>query len=512
MSKKKKNKSSNTHTGLDKHQRKGTTLSTKLGGDERFHLINWERDWLPEFLWLAALSETTSENVHRPYYALLDVLDEYWVGSTPSFGFLSDFALLSNKADEIWSKHEKILLELFHKPLGRILAFYPNNPASWLVRPDLIEKEGSLNPAVELGRLRELVKILLPGRGGTVGHLRVLPLGRLLKHRKLRFPPDLEFMDLLPRYPHKTTEEENKIVRSMSRALLGSILPIEERYLSKDWPKYFWRHNMDVTPCIPTDLPIMGAEPIAENIFPSILKNMELNARNTIEYLDIVSRQYPYDLYSPDNDEILLGLLSRIIRLYNLLMSEPCLWARDMAGIMLRCLTDSAITFCYLIEKGEVSDYKRFRDYGEGQEKLLMLHLQDSHPGNESIEGRDSDAISEELGGFRPEVIDIELGSWSKKDTRKLATSVGMERFYRLVYSPTSSDLHGTWMSLKHSSFCRCAEPLHCFHRMPTYTEPLAYIGTFQAANEILKHVFDAGEKFRKLPTAPHLKEIKNDN
>jgi hypothetical protein len=40
--------------------------------------------------------------------------------------------------------------------------------------------------------------------------------------------------------------------------------------------------------------------------------------------------------------------------------------------------------------------------------------------------------------------MQIELGSWAKKDVRKLAADVGMERFYRLVFSPTSSDVHGS--------------------------------------------------------------------
>ena len=37
--------------------------------------------------------------------------------------------------------------------------------------------------------------------------------------------------------------------------------------------------------------------------------------------------------------------------------------------------------------------------------------------------------------------MQIELGSWAKKGARKLAADVGMERFYRLVSSPTSGDV-----------------------------------------------------------------------
>ena len=75
---------------------------------------------------------------------------------------------------------------------------------------------------------------------------------------------------------------------------------------------------------------------------------------------------------------------------------------------MLRCLADTAITFCYLSKCASPEEFKQFREYGEGQEKLLMLHLQDSYVHEASLEGRTASAISKELGSFTPELIQIE--------------------------------------------------------------------------------------------------------
>lgn len=505
---KQRRKGMQRHTGLDQHKRDGSVLRTQLSTlRSRLDVSMWDRDWLPEFLWIAALSEDfSSDTVHRPYYRFMDVIDKYWPSNEmPAFGLLSDFALLYDRADEIWTNHEDILIELFHRTIGRILAFYPDNPASWLIRPELIERGGPLDPNVELGKLRKLLMKLFPGRGGEVGHLRVLPLGRLLKHGSIKFPPDPQIIDVFPRYPHATTDDENKIVQSMTRALMNTILPTEKRYQSKAWPKYFWRHNLNLACCNPRRLPIMGTKPLSMNYLSSVEKVLEQNAKNAREFLARVAREHKYDLYSPERDEILLGLLSRIVRLYDLIAKDANLWARDTAGIMLRCLVDAAITFCFLSEKGDEDDFKKFREYGEGQEKLLMLHLQDAYPEDESLEGRTPEALSEELGGFTPELLDIELGHWTKKDARKLAGSVNMERFYRLVYSPASSDLHGSWFSLKHSSFVRCIEPLHRFHRIPTYMEPLAYLATINAASEILAHSFRVGQERFGFPTPPDL-------
>lgn len=58
---------------------------------------------------------------------------------------------------------------------------------------------------------------------------------------------------------------------------------------------------------------------------------------------------------------------------------------------------------------------------------LIMLHLQDFYADSTSVEGLTASDISLELGGFAAEMIQIELGHWSRQDARRLATAVGSE-------------------------------------------------------------------------------------
>jgi hypothetical protein len=139
---------------------------------------------------------------------------------------------------------------------------------------------------------------------------------------------------------------------------------------------------------------------------------------------------------------------------------DPFLWARDVSGIMLRPLAETAITFSYLAKSGTPEEFQRFIEYGEGQQKLLMLQLQDNYPNQKSLDGLSSEQVADQIEMW-PEMVEIELGSWSKKDARKLAKEAGLEHLYRLVFTPASSDLHGSWVSLKSSNLVRCAEPLH---------------------------------------------------
>jgi hypothetical protein len=130
-------------------------------------------------------------------------------------------------------------------------------------------------------------------------------------------------------------------------------------------------------------------------------------------------------------------------------------------------LAETAITFSYLAKLGTPEEFNKFIEYGEGQQKLLMLHLQDNYPDHRSLDGLSSEQLADEIELW-PEMVEIELGSWSGKDARKLAQEAGLEDLYRLVFTPASSDLHGSWISLKSSNLVRCAEPLHRGHRLPT--------------------------------------------
>jgi hypothetical protein len=492
-----------SHTSLFDHKREGSRLRTKLA-DLPFKPISWERDLLPEFLWLAALSEHfAADRIHRPFYQFMDVIDEFWDQPLPPLGLLSDFAFLQSRSEEIWAKHESLLIRLFYDIVGRPLSLYPENPASWLVRADLIARDGAVNPAVELTKLRRLVVKLLPGRDGVVGQLRTLPAARLLKHHKVHFPIDSAMADIFPRYPHATSPGESGLVESACRALLNAALSGAERFKNTSWPQLFWRSNMALLPCRAVRLPIRGGRPATEAEIPHIQEVLSSNGTAAREFLENAGMQYQYDLYDPGKDEILMGLLARVVRLYILIAEDSNLWARDISAIILRCLVDTAITFSYLTEKGSDQDFRNFREYGEGQEKLLLLHLQDNYPDAASLEGRTPADISEELGGFTPELIEIELGHWTKKDARQLAKSVGMEEYYRLVYSPASNDLHGSWLSLKHSSLWRCAEPLHRYHRLPAYSQPIAYLGVIDAATQVLVHTMEVGHRVLGLPKPP---------
>lgn len=500
MSNKKKNRNRKIHTTLKDHKKVGTKLEG-LFNNMNMQPIDWHKDLLPEHLWIGALAEEYGiEKVHLPFNHFMDIFDKYFVYDGIAHGLISDFSLIpEDLRDKFYEENEDDIYNLYYKPIGRILSLYSDNPTSWLLKK-IRNRDSILDPDVELNKLRSIVKKLYNGKNNYAGHIRLLPFSRAIKHGKIHLKQGMDINDLLVKYPSECNEDEKLQVQSFARNNINMLFMIHELYKKNEWAKYFWRHNYNLAICKPFYFKARASKPIKEGDLEKIDSALKQNLEVLESYINNLGNKIKIDIYDPQKEEIFFGLFSRLIRLYCLIAEDVNLWAKDSSGIMLRCLTDVAITFCYLALEGTDEDFKNFIEYGEGQEKLLLLHLQDSYPDNETIEGLDFENISDELGQFNIEMLDIELKSWTKKDTRKLAIEADMEKIYRLVYSPTSSDIHGTWHSLKNTNLCSCGEILHRFHRLPFFYEPPIYINTFIIAQEIVIHCVNIAKTKLKYP------------
>src|SRR5690606_11635458 len=141
-------------------------------------MYDFERDLLPEHLWLAALvDEHGIERAHRPFYELMDAVDEVWSSDYPAIGLLSDFGLIEeDRRTDFKARHADLIRRSFHDSIGRILAFYPEGPAYWLIDQDALAAAGPLDPDVELTKASGLVVKLLAAKDEFAGHARMMPL------------------------------------------------------------------------------------------------------------------------------------------------------------------------------------------------------------------------------------------------------------------------------------------------------------------------------------------------
>ena len=339
--------------------------------------------------------------------------------------------------------------------------------------------------------------------------LRMIPFARQLKHGRMFFTEDITLTTLLPKYPTNLTKSERLQVESMVRAASATFLPNVEHLKGCDWPKYFWRHNYDLTVCQPVERrPPPGFVRADTADIETLSSKLESAASSVSKYMGRLASRIQIDLYDPRRDEVLLGLFARVSRLFILMMDDPRIWARDVGSIILRCLAETAITFVYLVKKGKVDEFEKFVSYGEGQRKLLMLHLQDNYPTATSHDGMTAEEAEKSLDVF-PGLIDIELGHWAGQDVRRLAQKAGMERLYRLVFSPASGEVHGNWLALKDTSLTYCAEPLHRIHRLPALAEPPFYVTIAETARTLWEHCHEVAVEDLRYPDVEPIPRFK---
>jgi len=83
------------------------------------------------------------------------------------------------------------------------------------------------------------------------------------------------------------------------------------------------------------------------------------------------------DLFDPVPYEVLLGIASRQIRLFGLLVRDPLLWTYDAAPHVLRPIAEGRITASWLLQQNDSRLYTKFKSHGMGKGKLLKLQLED---------------------------------------------------------------------------------------------------------------------------------------
>lgn len=487
---KRRKKKKGRFTPVAKHRRQGSVLST-VASDLNMELIDWERDLMPEHLWIDLLADEYQElQWHKIYADFLDKIDSVLEEErkTPFLGFISDFGILTeNEKKKFLENHKDFAYEFFFKVIGKPLSLYPDNPANWLILDEWKERE-PIDFETELNKLSRSLSRLVKAKDLYAGHIRALPLSRLFKHKKIFLNAGVfdDLVSLLPKYPNNCSKEEQYRVQQFARITMNQIFMTTDRYKSRQWPKYFWRHNLDLVPCHPIEGSLRKGDLNTDEEIKELQEQLWENCVIVMKYIDKIGMQYKYDLYNPIPDEIKLGLFSRIARLYISFISNPFLWTRDLAGIMLRCIGETAIIYFYMVNKASEEEIKAFYDYSLGKEKLLMLHMQDTLQEKRTLEGESIEDISSEIvGEFVAEIRKIDLKGWTKKNIREISLEVGLENIYRWVIDPSSAEIHGSWSSIKKSNLVLCSQILHRFHRVPKFYEPPIYLIPIYVATQI---------------------------
>lgn len=180
-------------------------------------------------------------------------------------------------------------------------------------------------------------------------------------------------------------------------------------------------------------------------------------------------KKWQLDLTNPEIYEVVGALVARQVTLATQLASTPSIWNGHVAPLILRTMVDTYITLAWIFEK-PIERAREFILYGLGQDKLYFEHIKKDL--KKSGEDTDNHPIVKDMekliNSYRfADLTEINLGSWSGLNTRKMAEEAGCMEIYRYAYVPFSAATHSTWNHVSKYNLEPCSNPLHGYHKIP---------------------------------------------
>jgi hypothetical protein len=225
---------------------------TTLPGELK--LVDWNRELLPEFLWIESLVRMYGKLQANHYYTmLLDALDEYeqlddseiLTGTVSSF---NNFSLKTKRA--FVNEHTYEIRKCVDIPFGEFLQLYPKSPMRWLtkyIEPKEIYHQSRSEIVTEVSKS---VTKLYGAKDEYTGFIRALPLNRYFKHNKISIPPIEDLVSALTIYPQGTREQQYR-VESFARNFINMnvMMKESESNIPYPWSRYFWDKNSKLARC-----------------------------------------------------------------------------------------------------------------------------------------------------------------------------------------------------------------------------------------------------------------------
>lgn len=244
---------------------------------------------------------------------------------------------------------------------------------------------------------------------------------------------------------------------------------------SSDWSKFFWKYCFDTTGCYPEE----AINKKIQTRQKKLADEMEDSRKHYFDETKIVRNKLIDHFFASaqtstidSRHEGAFGLALYTVSLFiEIIFYRTSLSITGRLG--LRALVETYITFTYLLQKEETEPrvWDDYRSYGTGQIKLIYLKLQELKKDASSIELDEMDSIANEDKWV--EFIPINLGHWDSANLRKMAEEVKLKDLYDKFYNYTSGFMHANWGAVRESIYQKCVNPLHRYHRVPTYDLPL---------------------------------------
>jgi hypothetical protein len=443
----KKDKNKERYSSIQRHRKVGKTLIPPLMTVPRLKPASWLDDRVPEMLWTLLLSSRLGREE-----ALI------------VFRSIADWG--HSHGDQVSQA------DISHTGLSEIDPTALENLLGHLCARRAI-REG-LRPLLLLGNL--------PARAAWEQALKSTPLpedweylkvavGSALDHQsesatdsrwarilfkiaggKVHFQEKMkDLVEGILQYPHYG---DLRAVRPTIRAMEGAFSQLTP--VGGDWSMKFWAECLSATPCEPWDVP-------SKQTFPPFGTTLD-RATSVYQGLCTHARQTRTTTgIDPRHDGAFGSALYAVALVQELL--RPSVGTAILGRMGLRSLMESYLTLAFLAKFDSQDLWKKFRNFGAGQAKLLFLKLDESESKPYFVNTDLLEQMANE--DMWQEMCEIGLGHWAGTDLRKMSEDVEAKPDYDNFNNWTSGYVHAQWHAVRDTVFTLCGNPLHRLHRIP---------------------------------------------
>ena len=442
--KRKKSRSGKNRTSLQDHKKVGKQLQSGFAVvADKVTFSSWSNERLPEMIWAAIIRVIDDQD-----YAIEEfrrILS--FIGEHDEKDRFSDISLtgISKLPEALREQFIGFILE--NKTTASalvVLLLFDNLPAreTWV---NLLPKE---EPDISI--LMDAVGFNLPHQSQEATDCRWLKLMAQVISGKFHVPR--EMAEKWFGYPY---EGDLRKIRPSIRASEMAENPLVEKDLT--WPNAFWDEAWRNSPCLALmedkESTIEEVPSVSRTDITSLLNEIESHWADTHSTTAIDARH-----------DAVFGIALYVVKVLDEMLGIG-IGTGILGRLGLRTILEAHISLRYLLHKDDTELWKKWRAYGAGQAKLNALRFDELMDPPKHINQSTIEAIAGE--DLWEEFLNIELGSWSGLDLRKISEKAGVKDAYDAHYSWTSGYSHGTWGPVRESCFETCGNPLHRLHRYP---------------------------------------------
>lgn len=506
------------------HFKQGRVFRPPFLAIPQFELQDWVRDDLADLIWPVLVIADGGDGA-APRLGRFQVAAQELCGASPEVtidGRLTSLERIPNEHRAALVKLCKEHREVFPPELIGILRLYPDAPGAWLLKEPWNEEPapGEAKAMSLLGAA--IVRVVADGH--LTALVKFVPLAWTVVTGRGTF--GTEIVDLLRDYPSVPSKfpAADSVIRASFGAQRGVRASREGgRLIAEEvaWARRFWTRNWQIAPCIPEEVAGQdddsahygedsegtekaqsaeeeGLSQRASEVSsaPSDqLAALSQEAQDAVlwafnAFLDVVlDPDLPVDLYAPARHEVVTGLASRAARAALALARSPELWSGEHSSSTTRLLAETEIFLRWMDQQDEGA-FDRFQRYGTGKQKLMRRNLEGlaidiGGAGSEDLADALEHLTAKTGGEHGEQFQEVNLdATFAGVSLREMASQCDADELYRHVYQPASGITHGEWWAVEDYATQRCLNPLHRFHRIPSFAAqfpPTAGLGKYLA-------------------------------